>query len=65
MQENVSAQVYDFSTGKEMVEIRNTNRKTFHLMKDGTMTSYFSKSQKSGFKERTKKALRYFFELDE
>ncbi|MFD1609821.1 hypothetical protein [Oceanobacillus luteolus] len=59
------AQVYDFTTGKEMVGITETNRKTFHVMKDGTMTSYFSQNKKSRLKDRARRALGYFFDLED
>lgn len=64
MEKNFSAQVFDFSTGKEMVGIKKTNRKTFHVMKDGTMVSYFNHKPKTGLKEKVKTALNYFFELE-
>lgn len=62
-----SAKVYDFSTGREMVGIKKTNRKTFHIMEDGSMTSYFNTTPKvaNRIKNRGKKFLNYFFDLED
>ncbi|GLO68259.1 MULTISPECIES: hypothetical protein [Oceanobacillus] len=59
------SKIYDLSTGKELVEVRKTKRKTFHVMDDGTMVSYLKPSKTERFKEKVKKTFNYFFELED
>lgn len=59
------AKIYDLNTGKEMVDIKKTNRKTFHVMKDGTMTSYMNQKKTSTLKEKAKQFMLYFFDMED
>lgn len=60
-----ATKVYDFSSGKEMVEVKESNRKIYHVMKDGTMTSYVHPQKSSRFKSKIRQAMIYFFELED
>lgn len=59
-----TGKVFDFSTGRRMIGIKNTNRKTFHVMVDGSMVSYHLKPSKmERIKGRCKQFFNYLFEV--
>lgn len=60
-----SAKVFDLSTGKEMVGIKKTNRKTYHVMDDGSMISYLGPTKIEKIKLKVKKGFNFFFDLDD
>lgn len=61
----MTKEIFDLTTGKKLINMKETKRKTFHVLDDGSMVSYMKPSKLERFKSKIKNNLNYFFDLNE